>query len=115
MYKFQSKTTLKEIEAVGTDAFGCINPIKGRLFLDAKEVKKVLEEMKERGEEIECMTFLDKGWQMLEKPGVFVSEFTITTNKEEHLCSNLNECRKRTHMLLLGLNLEVKDFIAGAA
>lgn len=106
MYSFQSKCTLKEIETMGKDAFGCVNPSTGRLFFDATKVNEVLKKMRERGEKIVCMTLLDKRRIPSEEPAIFQTDFTITTDKEKHRCSDTGKCFERTRRLLDWLNME---------
>jgi len=114
MYNFESHSTLEEINIMGTDAFGCVNPAEGRLFFVAMEVKKVLEKMRNLGEKIVCIKHLDFGQRKDAKgESIFVSDITITTDKDFHSCSEPDKYSEETLRLLriLGLKSELEDLM----
>jgi len=96
MYKFQAKSTLHEINVVGTDFAGCVNPLRGRMFFVMKELRDRLDKIRKLGEEVVCIKHEDRG--LIGEH--FVSEFTILTDKDEHSCPNKDKCTKETYKLL---------------
>jgi len=104
MYKFQVKCTLHEMNVIGTDFAGCVHPIRGRMICVMKELRKRLGEIDKRDEEVICIQHKDLGEVLIKDSGkdkfVFVSHFTILTNKDEHSCPNRDKCTIETRKLL---------------